>query len=232
VRDGGIRGVVVCLAAHFGGIDIQGREVRCGAGARLREVVMAAKNHELGGLEFLEGIPGSIGGAMRMNAGAMGRQFFEVVARVRYLDMDGTLHECSALALPVVYRSCPLFRDHIALEAVLAGIPTPKHEIEAKLAESNHKRWTSQPAAPSAGCVFKNPAGGSAGRLIDELGLKKMRAGGALVSPIHANFIVNDGHATARDVLDLIEKVRGVVRSRAGIELETEVEIVGEESEL
>jgi UDP-N-acetylenolpyruvoylglucosamine reductase len=232
VRDGGIRGVVVCLAAHFGRIDIQGRQVRCGAGARLREVVMAAKNLELGGLEFLEGIPGSVGGAMRMNAGAMGRQFYQVVERVRYLDMDGTVHECPASALPVAYRNCPLFRDHIALEAVLTGIPTPKHEIEAKLTESNHQRWTSQPAAPSAGCVFKNPPGASAGKLIDELGLKKMRAGGALISPVHANFIVNDGHATARDVLDLIEKVRGIVRSRAGLELELEVEIVGEEPDL
>ena len=232
VRDGGIRGVVVCLAAHFAGIQIQGRQVRCGAGARLREVVMAAKNQDLGGLEFLEGIPGSVGGAMRMNAGAMGRQFYQVVERVRYLDRSGTVHECPASALPVAYRSCPLFDDHIALEAVLTGTPAPKQEIEAKLAESNHKRWTSQPAAPSAGCVFKNPPGGSAGEMIDELGLKKMRAGGALVSPVHANFIVNDGRATARDVLDLIEKVRGIVRSRAGVELETEVEIVGEEPEL
>ena len=232
VRDGGLRGVVVCLAAPFGGIEIQGRQVRCGAGARLREVVMAAKNHELGGLDFLEGIPGSVGGAMRMNAGAMGRQFYQVVERVRYLDRNGAAHECPAADLPVAYRGCPFFRDHIALEAVLTGVPTPKPEIEAKLAESNHQRWTSQPAAPSAGCVFKNPPNASAGQVIDELGLKKLRAGGALVSPVHANFIVNDGHATARDVLDLIEKVRGIVRSRAGLELETEVEIVGEEPEL
>ncbi len=231
VRDGGIAGVVICLAGQFTRIDIQGRTIRCGAGARLREVVMAAKNQGLGGLEFLEGIPGTVGGAMRMNAGAMGRQFYEVVERVRYLDPQGNARESAVADLGAQYRDCPLFHTHIALEAVLVCVPTPKTEIEAKLAEHNRQRWASQPAAPSAGCVFKNPPGQSAGKLIDQLGLKQTQVGGAMVSPTHANFIVNQSQATARDVLDLIEKVRNIVRARAGVELQTEVEIVGEEPE-
>ncbi len=231
VRDGGIRGVVACLGQHFARIEVQGQSIRCGAGAKLREVVMTAKNHGLGGLEFLEGIPGTVGGALRMNAGAMGRQFFDVTETVRYLDPQGNAYERPASELGARYRDCPLFHTHVAVEAVVTGVPTPKEAIEQKLAEFNRKRWDSQPAAPSAGCVFKNPPGQSAGQLIDKLGLKTTRIGGASVSSVHANFIVNDEQATARDVLDLIEKIRGVARTRAGVELETELEIVGEELE-
>ena len=119
-------------------------------------------------------------------------------------------------------------RTHIALAAVLRGHPGQREAIEQRMNESSRKRWQSQPAAPSAGCMFKNPASIPAGKLIDELGLKGTRVGGAVVSAEHGNFIVNDGSATARDVLELIEIIRQRARAERGIELETEVEVVGE----
>jgi UDP-N-acetylenolpyruvoylglucosamine reductase len=179
-------------------------------------------------LEFLEGIPGSVGGALRMNAGAMGGWMFTVVRTVRYMDFNGDIHERPAAEVKVEYRSCPILKNHVALGAVLVGNPAGRDEIAQKMNSCSEKRWKSQPAAPSAGCIFKNPATVPAGKLIDELGLKGMRVGGAMVSDIHGNFIVNDGNATARDVLRLIEIVKQRAKTLRGIDLETEVEIVGE----
>ena len=130
--------------------------------------------------------------------------------------------------MPVEYRACPLFVENIALAAVFRGVPAPRVEIEAKLNEFNRKRWEVQPAMPSAGCTFKNPASIPAGKLIDELGLKGTRVGGAVVSAEHGNFLVNDGGATAADVLELIGILQAKARAERGIELHTEVEIVGE----
>jgi UDP-N-acetylenolpyruvoylglucosamine reductase len=180
-------------------------------------------------LEFLEGIPGSVGGALRMNAGAMGGAIFEAVESVRLMDFDGQVNERAVEELSPAYRSCPILKTHIALTAVLRGDPGRREVIEQRMNDYNRKRWQSQPAAPSAGCMFRNPASIPAGKLIDELGLKGARVGGAMVSAEHANFIVNDGTATARDVLALMEVVRHRARLERGIELETEVEIVGEE---
>ena len=230
VKDGGFRGVVICLAhTHFSRIEVAGQRLRCGAGARLKAVSVEAKRNGLAGLEFLEGIPGSVGGALRMNAGAMGGAMFEVVESVRLMDFEGHVHERTARELSAAYRSCPMQRTYIALEAVLRGEPSQREAIEQRMNEYSRKRWQSQPAAPSAGCMFRNPPSIPAGKLIDELGLKGTRVGGAVVSAEHGNFIVNDGAASARDVLALIEFVRQRVRLECGIELETEVEIVGEE---
>jgi UDP-N-acetylenolpyruvoylglucosamine reductase len=230
VRDGGFRGVVICLAhAHFSRIYVDGQRVHCGAGAKLKAVAVEARRNCLAGLEFLEGIPGSVGGALRMNAGAMGGAMFDVVESVRLMDFDGQVRERSARELSASYRSCATLKIHIALAAVLRGEPGQREAIEQRMNEYSRKRWQSQPAAPSAGCMFRNPASIPAGKLIDELGLKGTRVGGAVVSAEHGNFIVNDGAATARDVLALIEVVRQLARRERGIELETEVEIVGEE---
>ena len=128
----------------------------------------------------------------------------------------------------VAYRSCPSLKNHIALSAVLRGRPGSRGEIELRMNEYSRRRWQSQPAAPSAGCMFENPGSIPAGKLIDEVGLKGTRVGGAMVSAEHGNFIVNDGTATARDVLELVELIRQRVRVERGIELETEVEIIGE----
>jgi UDP-N-acetylenolpyruvoylglucosamine reductase len=229
VRDGGFRGVVICLAhANFSRIEIDGERLCCGAGAKVKALVGAAKRAGLGGLEFLEGIPGSVGGALRMNAGAMGGAVFEVVESVRCMDRSGEIFEKPRVGLPAEYRSCPLFAEHIALAAVFKGVPAPRAAIEVKLNEFSRRRWASQPARPSAGCTFKNPATIPAGRLIEELGLKGARVGGAVVSPEHGNFLVNDGGATAADVLALMALIQAKALAERGIELHPEVEIVGE----
>jgi UDP-N-acetylenolpyruvoylglucosamine reductase len=229
VKDGGFRGVVICLAhAHFSRIEVAGERMNCGAGAKLKAVAVEARRNGLARLEFLEGIPGSVGGALRMNAGAMGCAMLDTVESVRLMGFDGTVHERSAQELAAVYRSCPSLKTHIALAAVLRGQSGSRETIEQLMNEYSRKRWKSQPAAPSAGCIFKNPASIPAGRLIDELGLKGTRVGGAVVAAEHGNFIVNTGTATARDILDLIKIIQQRVRAERGIELETEVEIVGE----
>lgn len=229
VKDGGYRGVVICLAhPAFSRVEISGQEVRCGAGARLKTVAVEAKRHELTGLEFLEGIPGSVGGALRMNAGAMGSAVFELVQTVRLMDSTGRVLERTPEQMQVNYRSCALLKTHIALGAVLRARTGQRNEIEQRMNQFSRKRWQSQPAAPSAGCIFKNPLTVPAGKLIDELGLKGTRVGGAVVSAEHGNFIVNDGSATAADVLQLIQLIRDRAKAERGIDLETEVEILGE----
>jgi UDP-N-acetylenolpyruvoylglucosamine reductase len=230
VRDGGVRGVVISLVNEcFSRVEITGPTLRCGAGAKLKTVAVEAKRHGLGGLEFLEGIPGSVGGALRMNAGAMGGATFDVLESVRFMDPAGQVVEKPAREVSVEYRACPLFKTHIALGAVFRGVPAARADIEARLDEFNTKRWTSQPAMPSAGCTFKNPAAIPAGRLIDELGLKGTRVGGAMVSPDHGNFIVNEGNATARQILELIGIIQRRAKEMRGIDLHPEVEIVGED---
>jgi UDP-N-acetylenolpyruvoylglucosamine reductase len=230
VRDGGFRGVVICLAQpYFNRVEMDGQRLRCGAGAKLKQVSVEAKRNGLSGVEFLEGIPGSVGGALRMNAGAMGGATFDAVESVRIMDHGGEARELPANEVKVEYRSCDLFRTHIALGAVFKCASLPREEIERRMNEFSGKRWDSQPAAPSAGCTFKNPAAIPAGRLVDELGLKGTRVGGAMVSQEHGNFIVNNGTATAKDVLELIQLIKDRVKSERGIELHTEVEIIGED---
>jgi UDP-N-acetylenolpyruvoylglucosamine reductase len=229
VRDGGIRGVVIGLM-HPGlsAVEVSGDRLHCGAGAKVRSVSMAARQAGLSGLEFLEGIPGSVGGALRMNAGAMGSWMFQVVDTVRFMELDGSVEELEGTAMGASYRECAWLQTRIALSAVLKGRSAPRAEIEERAQGYNRKRWSTQPAAPSAGCVFKNPASIPAGRLVDELGLKGTRMGGAVISKVHGNFIVNEGGASAGDVLGLIELVRERARETRGIELETELQIIGE----
>jgi UDP-N-acetylenolpyruvoylglucosamine reductase len=230
VRDGGIRGIVISLGHPvFSKIELKGVRLHCGAGARLRAVAYEAKKAGLSGLEFLEGIPGSIGGALRMNAGAMGSAIFNHVENLRYLTSSGDLVDLQASQVPVEYRNCPLLKENIAISATLLGQPAPQELIDQRMAECSSKRWGSQPAAPSAGCIFKNSLTIPSGKLVQELGLKGKRIGGAVISDVHGNFIVNDANATARDVLALIELVKQKAFELRGIELHTEVQIVGED---
>jgi UDP-N-acetylenolpyruvoylglucosamine reductase len=230
IRDGGIRGVVISLMhANFSRIQISGDKIHCGAGVKLKTIAVEARRHGLAGLEFIEGIPGSLGGSMRMNAGAMGSWLFDAIDTVRFMDYEGKAQERKAAEVQVEYRGCPLFKNHIALGAVLKGEPASVQTVTERMTTYSHKRWESQPAAPSAGCIFKNPKTIPAGKLIDELGLKGTRVGGAVVSDVHGNFIVNEGNATARDVLNLIEVIRERARSARGVDLETEVEILGQD---
>lgn len=233
VRDGGFRGVVISLGhsefARITPVEGQGR-IQVGAGARLKQVAVEARRSGWAGLEFLEGIPGSMGGALRMNAGAMGRWTFDVVEQMRCMDRQGTIRDLERSAIDVRYRSCPLLESHLALGALLRAEPAPVDEVRALMDSYSRKRWESQPSQSSAGCTFKNPSAEvPAGRLIDELGLKGTRVGGAMVSDVHANFFVNLGTATARDVLSLIDLVRTRALEARGVTLETEIEIVGED---
>jgi UDP-N-acetylenolpyruvoylglucosamine reductase len=230
IRDGGIRGVVVCLThPAFSTIELKDCDLRCGGGAKLKAVAAKARESSLSGLEFLEGIPGSVGGALRMNAGAMGIATCEVVTQVRFMDEEGKVFERNIAQVPVEYRSCPLFKSNIALAGNFRGHQDSKEAIAKRANEFNQKRWQSQPKESSAGCIFKNPSSTmSAGKLIDELGLKGTRRGGAVVSSVHGNFIVNDGTATAADVLDLIEFIKTRAKAERGVELREEVEIIGQ----
>lgn len=228
VRDAGFRGVMICLAqTFFSRIEVTGEKMRCGAGARLKHVAVEARRNGLSGMEFLEGIPGSIGGALRMNAGAMAGATFDVVQSVRLMDFAGEVRELTPDKMVVAYRSCDTLKNHVALGAVLRGPPDSVESIAQRMSAYSQKRWASQPAAPSAGCAFKNPLTIPAGKLIDELGLKGARVGGAVVSQEHGNFIVNDGRATAQDVLDLIALLKAKAQAARGIDLHTEVEIIG-----
>ena len=230
VRDGGFRGVVISLSQPaFRRITVTGENLHCGAGAKLKNVAVEAKRAGLSGVEFLEGIPGSVGGALRMNAGAMGGATFDAVESATLMDLDGAVRRWLRKDMAVEYRHCDLLKTHVALNAVFRCQPAPREEIEKRMQEFSEKRWATQPAAPSAGCLFKNPAAIPAGKLIDELGLKGTRVGGAVVSRQHGNFIVNDGGATARDILELIELLKQSAKKGRGIELQTEVEIIGED---
>jgi UDP-N-acetylenolpyruvoylglucosamine reductase len=160
----------------------------------------------------------------------MGSQAFDVVESVRLMDFEGHVCGLTPKEMSVEYRHCATLKNHIALAAVFKCKAAPRKEIEARMKEFSEKRWSSQPAAPSAGCIFKNPASIPAGKLVDELGLKGARVGGAVVSAEHGNFIVNEGQATARDILELIARLQQRAKTERGIELETEVEIVGDEN--
>ena len=165
-----------------------------------------------------------------MNAGAMGAQTFESVVSVRYLDGDGNAQSKTPAEMEVHYRHVPSLDHNYAVSAVFKGTPSSAEEIGRRLDESQEKRRTTQPSAKSAGCIFKNPASIPAGKLVDELGLKNLSVGQARVSEVHGNFIINEGGATAAEVLELIEKIKGAARTLRGVELETEVQIVGEDA--
>ena len=150
--------------------------------------------------------------------------------RVRYLDAEGNPHIKNRDELDVRYRRFPLLENNFAISATFRGEPAQRAEIDRRLEESQEKRRTSQPIAKSAGCIFKNTDNVPAGKLVDELGLKNAQVGKARVSEVHGNFIVNDGGATAAEMLELIDKIKSAARSKRGIELETEVQIVGEPS--
>ncbi len=230
VRDGGIRGVVVHLArGEFKKIEVREGKIDAGVGVKQKELAYAARDAQIGGFEWFEGIPGNVGGALRMNAGAMGGETFRQVVSVRYIDPHGNFHMKTPAEMDVHYRHCGTLEKNFAVSATFVGHPSTAEEIEKLLEASTQKRRTSQPRESSAGCCFKNPEQCPAGKLVDELGLKGKRIGGARVSEIHGNFLVNEGGATAADVLALIAHVQEVALRERGVRLETEVQIIGEE---
>ena len=191
----------------------------------------AAGQAGLSGLEFASGIPGSLGGAIRMNAGAYGREWIDVLTRYRFLTPEGELVEKAPAPGEFRYRWSWLTGGRIVLSATARLAEGDVAAIQARVAEYRQKRGTSQPLSKrNAGCIFKNPPGQSAGRLIDQAGLKGLRIGDAEVSPEHANFLVNHGHATAPQFAQLMEQVRAKVLEVHGVDLEPEVEIWREHS--
>lgn len=229
VRDGGIPGVVAHLTrGEFKRLETVGDEIHAGVGVKFKQLAAAAKNAGIGGFEWMDGIPGNLGGGLRMNAGAMGVQTFDQVVRVRFCDQDGNIFTRTPQEMEVHYRNVPTLARNYALSAVLKGASAPLEEIERRLGESESKRRLSQPVAASAGCIFKNPDEIPAGKLIEELGFKNFTVGKARVSEVHGNFVVNDGGATADEVLTLIEEIKTAAMRERGIDLHTEVQIVGE----
>jgi len=233
IRDGGFPGVVVHLCRGcFTEAKVEGERISAGVGVKLKQLASLARSAGLTGFEWMDGIPGNLGGALRMNAGAMGTQTFDQVISLRFADRDGNIVTRLPSEIEVRYREVPILRDHYALSAVLGGTRSDTVTIEALLGQAMSHRKETQPVAASAGCIFKNPEGISAGRLIEELGLKGSSVGDARVSEIHGNFIVNGGDATACDVLALIDRIRECAHSQRGIHLETEVQILGADPEL
>ena len=231
VRDGGLRGVVVRLRRGvFGDFSVEGSSIRAGVGVRLKALSGAAATAGVCGFEWMEGIPGDVGGCLRMNAGAMGVEAFDQVERLRYADHEGNIFEKLPRDLEVHYRSVPVLLKNYALSAVFRGEPSTPEEVERRTRDYATKRKSSQPVGASAGCIFRNPESGKAGQLIDASGLKEARVGAARVSGVHANFILNEGGASAAEVLELVEHVRAEVLKKQGVRLETEVQILGEEA--
>ena len=230
VRDGGLRGAVVRLRRGvFADFLVGDENIRAGVGVRLKALSGAAITAGLAGFEWMEGIPGDVGGCLRMNAGAMGVEAFDQVERLRYADSEGNILEKTPSELEVHYRSVPLLRTNYALSAVFRGKRSTPAEVERMTRDYAAKRKSSQPAGASAGCIFRNPAGEKAGQLVDSAGLKNRNVGAARVSGRHANFIVNEGGASASEVLALLEEVRAAVLERHGVRLENEVQVIGEE---
>jgi UDP-N-acetylmuramate--alanine ligase len=230
VPDEGVDGLVISLG-HEAWAKFEPRadgRVWVGAGLRLKNLCGLAAKAGLVGFEFLEGIPGSVGGALRMNAGAMGGWMFDVVEEVQLVTLGGEVKTLAKAAMHVDYRHCAELHEAVALGALLR--PATQADAEAVARQMDvykRKRQESQPREPSAGCIFKNPPGNSAGRLIDESGLKGERVGDAEVSAVHANFIVNRGQASGADILELVRRVRARVRQVKGVELEPEVLLYG-----
>lgn len=230
VRDGGIRGAVIHPnGGIFSEVKVVDGLLVAGAGVRLKKLASTAGDAGIGGFEWMEGIPGNVGGALRMNAGAMGIETFDQVVSVTFLDEDGEIRTRSREEIVAHYRNVPDLRRNFALQAVFKGTPDSAEHIKERWDASRAKRRISQPIAASAGCMFKNPESTPAGKLVDELGLKGSSHGKAAVSDIHGNFIVNSGGASASDVLGLIETIRATAREQRNIELEPEVKILGDD---
>jgi UDP-N-acetylmuramate dehydrogenase len=232
VRDGGFRGVIVKPGADLRAVRVGGNLITALCGASLAAVSDAAADAALGGLEFARGIPGSVGGALYMNAGAYGGDIGGVTESAKvFTPADGAVLFLRRNEMEFSYRSS-LFRRSgvVVLEARFELVPADEADIRARMAEFARRRAEKQPlSAPSAGSFFKRPTGGFAGKLIEDAGLAGLSCGGARVSPLHAGFIVNEGGATASDITDLMEIVRSTVFDRFGVMLEPEVRIIGDD---
>jgi len=229
VRDGGIPGVVVRLSSAFGKIESDGMRVRAGAAALDGAVARAAADAGIAGLEFLRGVPGTIGGALRMNAGCYGREIKDIFVEATAIDGKGNKIKLSSADMAFEYRKARgAAEDLIFVEAVLEGTPGDPAAIRARMEELSANREASQPIkSKTGGSTFKNPPGHKAWQLIDQAGCRGLKIGGAQVSEKHTNFLINTGDATAADLEALGEEVRKRVQEKSGITLEWEIKRVG-----
>jgi UDP-N-acetylmuramate dehydrogenase len=228
VRDGGIPGVVIRLPASFGAISLEGTRLRAGAAALDAAVARSAANAGIAGLEFLRGVPGTIGGALFMNAGCYGRELKDVLVEATAVDSNGDLHTLSAGEMNFSYRSAGVPGDFIFVEAVLEGEKGEPEEIRARMEALVAQREASQPVRTrTGGSTFKNPPDRKAWQLIDQAGCRGLVVGGARVSDMHCNFLINHADATSAEIEALGEEVRARVKATSGIELEWEIKRVG-----
>ncbi len=228
VRDGGIAGVVVRLGRGFAGIEAAGTEVTAGAMALDYNVALTCRDASLAGFEFLSGVPGTIGGSLRMNAGAYGREMKDIVTRVRALDPNGKAQALSQGEWAPRYRGCGVPEDWIFIGAVMQGVPGDKSEIARAISYVQSARADTQPIrSRTGGSTFANPEGHKAWELIDRAGCRGLAVGGAMVSEKHCNFLINTGNATAGELETLGEEVRRRVLETSGVALEWEIRRIG-----
>jgi UDP-N-acetylmuramate dehydrogenase len=228
VRDGGIPGVVVRLPGVFGRIGADGTRIRVGSAALDAAVARAAADAGIAGLEFLRGIPGTIGGALRMNAGCYGREIKDIFVEATAIDGKGNKLTLDAKDMAFVYRKSGTPEDLIFVEAVFEGSKGAPDEIRARMNALVEQRESTQPVkSRTGGSTFKNPPGYKAWQLIDEAGCRGLMRGAAQVSPMHCNFLINTGDATAADIEGLGEEVRTRVKDKSGVMLEWEIKRVG-----
>ncbi len=228
VRDGGVPGVVIRLGRGFADITTDGSRITAGAAAPGLNVALTARDAGIAGFEFLSGIPGTIGGALRMNAGAYGHEMNDVVVSAQALDPQGRLHRLSPGDLGFAYRHSAVDDDWIFTSAEMEGMEGNEGKIAKRMAEIRGARETTQPVrTPTGGSTFANPPGAKAWELIDQAGCRGLTRGGAMVSEKHCNFLVNTGGATAADLEGLGEEVRRRVKEQSGVTLEWEIRRIG-----
>ena len=229
VRDGGVQGIVVRLTARgFGSVSIEGTKIRAGAALADKRLAATAYQAGLGGFSFYHGIPGGLGGALRMNAGANGTETCERVVEVTAVDRSGDIHRISNLDMGYSYRHSAAAEDLIFVEAVFEGATEDQTDIRRQMDEVQAHRETAQPIkSRTGGSTFKNPEGGKAWQLIDAAGCRGLRIGGAQVSEMHCNFLINVGEASGRDLELLGETVRARVLETSGIRLDWEIRRIG-----
>jgi len=228
VRDGGVPGVVIRLGRGFNEVKIEdGHRVTAGAAILDALVARAARDAGIAGLAFFSGIPGAIGGALRMNGGAYGGETKDVLVEARGLDRQGNARTYSNAEMGFAYRHCGVADDVIFTGAVFRGRAGDVDEINAEMDAIKNKREASQPRNRTGGSTFKNPPGHKSWELIDAAGCRGLTVGGAQVSPLHCNFLINLGDASARDIETLGETVRARVKTHSGVDLEWEIKRIG-----
>ena len=228
VRDGGVPGVVIRLGREFAFIKKDNNLLKVGAGALDLNVALVAEQSGLGGLEFLSGIPGTIGGGLRMNGGAYGSEFKDVFVSARAVDNHGEIHQLAAEDMGFGYRRSVILEDWLFIEGILKGFPEDKSIIAHRMGKIKKAREKSQPVrTPTGGSTFTNPSDVKAWELIDAAGCRGLVRGGAMVSEKHCNFLINKGDAVAADLEGLGEEVRRRVFEKSGITLEWEIRRIG-----